>query len=287
MFCPRILILGVNGMLGHSLMRYFCNTDKYQVFGTVRDASHKNFLNSYQNLSLLSDVDVNENNMLQHVFEKTKPDFVFNCVGVVKQLTESKDALISIPLNSLLPHRLAKLCSFFGCRLIHISTDCVFSGTKGQYSENDPPDALDLYGRSKLLGEVDYDNAITLRTSLIGHELRGARSLVDWFLAQKDSVIGFKKAVFSGLPTVEIARVIENYVLPHSGLHGVYHLSVDPITKYDLLLMVRDVYGKKIEIIQDDSLVIDRSLDSTRFRQATGFAPKPWPELVQAMHHFR
>lgn len=287
MFCPRILILGVNGMLGHSLMRYFCNADKYRVFGTVRDASYKNFLNSYQNFSLLSDVNVNEDDILQHVFEKTKPDFVFNCVGVVKQLTQSNDALIAIPLNSLLPHRLAKLCSFFGCRLIHISTDCVFSGTKGQYTENDPPDALDLYGRSKLLGEVDYDNTITLRTSLIGHELRGARSLVDWFLAQEGSVLGFKRAIFSGLPTVEIARVIEDYVLPHSRLHGVYHLSVDPITKYDLLLMVKDVYGKQIEIIQDDSLVIDRSLDSTRFRQETGFEPKPWPELVQAMHHFR
>lgn len=287
MFYPRILILGVNGMLGHSLMRYFCNADKYQVFGTVRDASYENFLNSYQNFSLLSDVNVNEDDILQHVFEKTKPDFVFNCVGVVKQLTQSNDALIAIPLNSLLPHRLAKLCSFFGCRLIHISTDCVFSGTKGQYTENDPPDALDLYGRSKLLGEVDYDNTITLRTSLIGHELRGARSLVDWFLAQEGSVLGFKRAIFSGLPTVEIARVIEDYVLPHSRLHGVYHLSVDPITKYDLLLMVKDVYGKQIEIIQDDSLVIDRSLDSTRFRQETGFEPKPWPELVQAMHHFR
>jgi len=220
------------------------------------------------------------------VFDEALPDVVVNCVGVVKQLAAADDALISIPLNSLLPHRLAHLCAETGSRLIHFSTDCVFSGKKGSYLESDVPDATDLYGRSKLLGEVDYPHAITLRTSLIGHELHGARSLLSWFLAQEGSVKGFTKAIFSGLPTVEIARVIEEYLLPHPDLHGVYQLSVDPISKHDLLSIVKDVYGKQIEIIPDDSLVIDRSLDSNRFREATGFVPKPWSELVQAMYDF-
>ena len=134
-------------------------------------------------------------------------------------------------------------------RLIHFSTDCVFSGKKGSYLENDVPDAMDLYGRTKLLGEVDYPHAITLRTSLIGHELNGTRSLVNWFLAQEGSVRGYTKAIFSGLPAVEIARVIEKYVLPHPELHGVYHLSADPISKHDLLSIVKDVYSKQVEIL--------------------------------------
>jgi len=223
---------------------------------------------------------------LTRLFDSVKPDFVVNCVGIVKQLPQSNDPLAVLPINSLLPHRLARLCEIVGARLVHLSSDCVFSGKKGSYLESGVPDATDLYGRSKLLGEVDYPHAITLRTSLIGHELQGARGLVNWFLTQEGSVRGFTKAIFSGLPTVEIARVIEEHVLPHPELHGVYHLSADPISKYDLLSTVKDVYGKQIEIIPDDSLAIDRSLDSTRFQEATGFVSKPWYELVQAMHDF-
>jgi dTDP-4-dehydrorhamnose reductase len=169
---------------------------------------------------------------------------------------------------------------------VHISTDCVFSGAKGMYVESDFPDADDLYGRSKYLGEVDYPHAVTLRTSIIGHELDGARSLLCWFLAQGGSVRGFTKAVFSGLPTVELARVVRDFVLPHPELHGLYHVSAAPINKYDLLKLVAQAYGKSIEITPHDQLVIDRSLDSTRFKAATGYAPPSWPELVRTMHAF-
>ena len=282
----RLLILGANGMLGNTLLRYFAEKESFQVSASVRNAiSFRNLVGEH-NYRLITGVDADNENDLRRVFDEAKPDVVVNCIGVVKQLAAAEDALISIPLNSLLPHRLAHLCAKTGCRLIHFSTDCVFSGKQGSYFESDIPDATDLYGRSKLLGEVDYPSAITLRTSLIGHELHGARSLLSWFLAQEGRVRGFTRAIFSGLSTVEIARVIKEHVLPHPELHGVYHLSVDPISKHDLLSMVKDVYGKKIEIIPDDSLVIDRSLDSTRFREATGFVPKPWSELVQAMHDF-
>ena len=154
------------------------------------------------------------------------------------------------------------------------------------YMEADASDAKDLYGRSKYLGEVDYPNAITLRTSIIGHELDGARSLVGWFLAQEGSVKGFKRAIFSGLPTVEIARIIRDFVIPHPELHGTYHVSAEPINKYDLLQLVAQVYGKTIEIIPDDKFTIDRSLDSSRFRELTGYSPPNWTELVQVMREF-
>jgi dTDP-4-dehydrorhamnose reductase len=154
------------------------------------------------------------------------------------------------------------------------------------YTEADASDAKDLYGRSKYLGEVDYPHAITLRTSIIGHELDGVRSLIGWFLAQEGSVKGFKRAIFSGLPTVEIARVIRDHVIPQPELHGLYHVSAEPISKFDLLTLVAQTYRKTIDISADDQLVIDRSLDSTRFRQVTGFAPKPWPEQIRSMRDF-
>ena len=136
------------------------------------------------------------------------------------------------------------------------------------------------------MGEVDYPNAITLRTSIIGHELDGSRSLVGWFLSQEGSVRGFKKAIFSGMPTIEVARLIRDHVLPNTHLHGLYHVSADPIDKFELLKLVADTYNKDIEIEEDDKFTIDRSLDSSRFRSATGFQPKSWPSMVQAMRDF-
>jgi len=283
----KILILGAAGMSGSALIRYFSSDVNFTVYGSVKTSNLVRQLEARApNAQIISSINVENQDCLTRLFDSVKPDFVVNCVGIVKQLPQSNDPLAVLPINSLLPHRLARLCEIVGARLVHLSSDCVFSGKKGSYLESGVPDATDLYGRSKLLGEVDYPHAITLRTSLIGHELQGARGLVNWFLTQEGSVRGFTKAIFSGLPTVEIARVIEEHVLPHPELHGVYHLSADPISKYDLLSTVKDVYGKQIEIIPDDSLAIDRSLDSTRFQEATGFVSKPWYELVQAMHDF-
>lgn len=282
----RVLVLGVSGMLGSTLLRYLSSQSDVEVYGTARSSNSIRTLSKALHAHLKLNVDVENADHLLKVFAEVRPDVVLNCVGIVKQLSEADEPLTAIPINSLLPHRLAKLCAASDARLIHFSTDCVFSGSKGGYAEIDTPDAVDLYGRSKLMGEVDYPNAITLRTSLIGHELSGKRSLVSWFLSQSDRVKGFRRAIFSGLPTVEIARVVDELVLPNPDLCGLYHLSVDPISKFDLLSLVADVYGKSIKIIPDDDLVIDRSLDSSRFRLATGFSAKPWPELVQAMHDF-
>lgn len=282
----KILVLGASGMLGNAVFRLFSESDGFDVIGTVRGERSKKYFPLSLQGALISGIDVENFDSLTRVLGETRPDVVINCIGLVKQLAEADDPLAAIPINSLLPHRLARLCKVVGARFVHLSTDCVFSGTKGIYTENDFPDAKDLYGRSKFLGEVDYPNAITLRTSIIGHELEGARSLVDWFLAQSGSVKGFRKAVFSGLPTVEIARLIRDYVLPNPKLHGLYHVSAKPISKYELLKLVADVYGKAIDIEADDAFVIDRSLDSSRFRSLTGFQPKPWAELVRSMKEF-
>jgi dTDP-4-dehydrorhamnose reductase len=282
----KVLVLGATGMLGNAVLRLLLSSPGYQVFGSVRSPVALRLFPRALHSSIIVGVDVENSDSLTRIFARVHPDVVINCVGLVKQLAASDDPLAAIAINALLPHRLAQLCEVVGARLVHMGTDCVFSGTKGQYTEADPADATDLYGRSKFLGEVDYPRAITLRTSIIGHELESAHGLIGWFLAQKGSVKGYRRAIFSGLPTVEMARVIRDHVIPHPELRGVYHVSVDPIEKFDLLTLVAKTYGKSIQIIADDQLVINRSLDSTRFRQATGFSPKPWPELLRTMHAF-
>lgn len=282
----RILIFGASGMFGSALVRLLTENVTWQVYGTVRSESSKRFFHPDISKRLIAGVDIEQHDSLLKAFIQVRPEVVINCIGLIKQLAGAADPLSAIPINALLPHQLARLCELSGARLVHMSTDCVFSGAKGMYTEDDHVDAKDLYGLSKYLGEVDYPHAITLRTSIIGHELESTRSLVGWFLAQKDSVKGYKRAIFSGLPTVEMARVIRDHVITNPALHGLYHVSAEPINKFDLLTLVAQAYGKAIDIYADDQLEIDRSLDSTRFRQATGFAPKPWTELIRSMRDF-
>ena len=282
----KVLVLGATGMLGNAVLRLFAQSAGYEAVGSARSTSALRLLPADLSDRVVCGVDVEHIDSLISLFSKVQPDVVINCIGLVKQLAEADDPLAAIPINSLLPHRLARLCGVAGARLVHMSTDCIFSGTKGKYTEDDISDAKDLYGRSKYLGEVDYPHAITLRTSIIGHELSGGHSLVGWFLAQPGGVKGFRRAIFSGLPTVELARVIRDHVIPHPELHGVHHVSADPINKFDLLTLISNVYGKKIDIATDDNFIIDRSLDSTRFREVTGYQPQPWPELVRRMCEF-
>lgn len=280
----KILVLGVTGMLGSTVFKYISNHTSHSVFGTMRGKGGANYFEEKHACCFYSDVDVLDYESLVAVFEKNRPDVVINCVGLIKQLAQAKDPLSTLPLNSMLPHRLSKLCQLINARLIHISTDCVFTGTKGMYLESDTSDAVDLYGKSKFIGEVnDQPHAITLRTSIIGHELASSASLVDWFLSQEGSVKGFTKAIFSGVPTVELARIIAEFVLPKPELSGLYHVSAKPINKFTLLTEIAKVYQKNIDIIPDNQLAIDRSLDSTRFREAVGYNPPSWPELIQFM----
>ena len=280
-----ILVLGASGMLGSAIFKLFIEKNE-PVIGTVRNTKSLQLFPLPLQNRLINNIDILDDDCLQSLIDSIKPTIIINCVGIVKQLSESYDPLVAIPINSILPHRLANLCTSKKIRLIHLSTDCVFSGSHGKYLEGDFPDANDLYGRSKYLGEVDYPGCVTLRTSIIGRELNSNKSLIDWFLSQNSAVKGYTKAIFSGLPTNEMAKVIRDFVIPNPSLRGLYHVSVNPICKFDLLRLVSDVYSKKINIIPDDLVSIDRSLNSEKFCKATGFKPKSWPLLIEEMHHF-
>jgi dTDP-4-dehydrorhamnose reductase len=283
----KVLILGVSGMLGNAMFRVFSETPEYQVFGSARGESARLYFAEELRQNIVCGVDVENQDSLARMFGLVNPDVVVNCVGLVKQLAEADDPLRTIPINSIMPHRLAALCRIGKSRLIHVSTDCVFSGKKGAYSENDFPDTDELYGRTKLLGEVDSPHAITLRTSIIGHELAGNHSLINWFLLQNGSIKGYTRAVFSGFPTVVLAKIIRDIVISRPELHGVYHVAAKPISKYNLLNLIAEIYGKQIEIVPDDKLVIDRSLDAGRFRAATGYVAPEWEEMVKLMYSYK
>jgi len=282
----KILVLGATGMLGNAMMRVLGEAADLDVFGTVRSEDARRFFSADTASRLVTGIDVTDDDALAGVLRKIKPDVVINCIGLIKQLAQADDPVEAITINALLPHRLKKLCDPEGIRLVHFSTDCVFSGAAGHYTEAAPSDAADMYGKSKYLGEVGGANAITLRTSIIGHELQGAYSLIGWFLKQQGQCKGYRKAIFSGLPTTTMAAIVRDQVIPNRALQGLYHVAAQPIAKFDLLRLVADVYGKQIEIIPDDALVIDRSLNADRFAEATQYRAPEWPELIASMHAY-
>ena len=281
----RVLVIGATGMLGNMMVSALYNDARYEAWGTLRDIRGLKHFPSAIHPNLIPGIDVLDDNKLQRVFETVQPDVVINCVGLIKQLAIANDPLVVLPINAMLPHRLARLCGDFNSRLIHISTDCVFAGDKGFYDESSESDAKDLYGKSKYIGEVtDLPHAITLRTSIIGHELTTNYALIDWFLSQKDTVKGYVNAIYTGLPTIELANVIMDYVIPGTDLSGLYQVASKPVNKYDLLKLVSEVYGKKNTIIPDESFYMDRSLNGARFVKATNYIVPDWLELVEKMH---
>lgn len=281
----KILILGVTGMVGHKLFTEMSKRADLDVYATCRSLDKISKIFEQKLLSkVVTGVSADNFQAMVAQLEAMRPDAVINCIGITKKLIDDSDPLHAIEINSCYPHRLAKECSKVNARMIQIATDCVFNGAKGNYLESDPSDATDLYGRTKFLGEVDYPNAITLRTSFIGHELGASHGLLEWFLAQGEETQGFTKAIYSGLPTVLIAKVIVEHVLPNPELHGLYQVSSGPINKYDLLCLTAKVYDKKIKINPDDSTKIDRSLNSDLFRQATGYVPLSWEKMIEMMH---
>lgn len=283
----KVLVLGVSGMIGSTVLRVLSEKKDWEVFGTVRNGSVKRLFAAEIAERLIDGVDVEHPDALLRVLNAVRPDVVINCAGLTKHKPEADDPLISIPINTLMPHRLAGLCKLAGARLVHVSTDCVFSGEKGGYAEDDFADARDVYGKSKAMGEVRYPHTITLRTSTIGHELQSKYGLLDWFLSQEGRCKGYTRAVFSGLPTVIFAQVVRDVVIPHKQLFGLYHVAAKPINKFELLRLVAKVYGKQIEIVPDDRLVIDRSLDAGRFREATGYVAPEWEEMIKLMYSYK
>lgn len=283
----RILVLGVSGMLGNAMFRTLSQVQGFDVFGSARSASVKNAFSVELSSQIFSGTDVDNADSLALLFAKAKPNVVINCIGLIKQLADANDPLLALPINAMLPHRLARLCELASARLVHISTDCVFAGTVGNYSETDAADAEDLYGRSKYLGEVSYPHTVTLRTSIIGHELHSMNGLIGWFLAQSGSIKGYSHAIFSGVPTVELAEIVRDIILPKPELSGLYQVASEPISKFDLLRLVAEIYGKEIDIVADGSLRIDRSLDPAKFHGATGYTAPSWKELITKMYKFQ
>lgn len=281
----RILILGITGMLGHTLFKEMNKNEYFDVFGTTRNKiGLENFFSNEELTRIRDNVDADNFETVIRAIAAVQPTIIINCIGIIKQLPISNDPLTAITVNAQLPHRISLVARSANARLIHISTDCVFNGKRGGYSESDPSDAEDLYGRTKFLGEVDYPHCITLRTSIIGHELKTNFSLVDWFMSQENEVKGFTKAIYSGFPTIEIAHIISDFIIPNKKLSGLYHISSEPISKYDLLTIIQKVYNKQIQIHPSDDFVLDRSMNSNRFTQATGYISPSWAILVEKMY---
>lgn len=278
----RILILGGDGMLGHRLLKDLSRYHDVRVTLRQERSVYAKY-GLFDEKNSYTGIDVRAAASLRKVVSAFRPEAVINAVGVVKQRTDGLDPILNIEINALLPHRLAGLCADSGALFIQISTDCVFSGRAGGYKEDDQPDPVDLYGRSKLLGEVAAPGCLTLRTSIIGRELSRKTSLLEWFLAQKGQVRGFKNAIYTGFTTLEMSRIMSRLVTRHTGSSGIYHVSSTPISKYDLLCMVRDKFGLSVEVIPDYEFKCNRSLDSTRFRRDFGYAPPTWESMIEEL----
>ncbi len=281
----RVLIIGGNGMLGHKLCQLLPQHG-FEVAATIRRPADfaARYPSVYRRVRILADVDVLDDRKMQQAVENASPHAIVNCAGIVKQVPASRDPLASVGVNAYLPHKLASLCARQHRRMIHISTDCVFAGTRGMYCESDPSDAHDLYGMTKYLGETvpEETAALTLRTSIIGRELEApGHGLLEWFLAQNGQPVrGFARARFSGLTTHELARVIAMILIDHPRLQGLYQVASRPISKFELLQLVRRAYGQPTEITRDETLACDRSLNMDRFRDATGYVSPAWREMI-------
>jgi dTDP-4-dehydrorhamnose reductase len=277
----RVLILGASGMLGHKLAQRV-SQDRETFCAVRKKCSHCQPF--FESCRLIEGIEAESADSIAHAVEIAQPDVVVNCIGIVKQLDSVANRAHDISINSVLPHQLASLCESGEAKLIHISTDCVFSGKSGNYSERDIPDALDFYGRSKVLGEVNYANNLTLRTSFIGQQLHGSHGLLEWFLSNKNGVVrGYSKAIFSGLSSGALAEIITNVVLEQPELTGVLHVASEPISKLELLRQINEIFDLKIEIIPDSQLVIDRSLNGNLFKQLTGISVPGWSAMIEQL----
>lgn len=280
----NILIFGSTGMLGHKLLKVL--GESHSVIGTGRKKSSEYEKHPIlKDFNIIGEIHAENINEVKSAIHISKPDIIINSIGIVKQLPEANDPLKSITINSLFPHQLAQLCQESDIRLIHYSTDCVFSGIKGNYVETDNPDAFDLYGRSKQLGEVTEGNSLTIRTSIIGRELESSHGLVEWFLSQRGNQIkGYKNSIFSGLTTNAHAYILKNIITNFKNLKGIYHIASQPISKYDLLQLIKTRYNVDIEIEPDCNEICDRSLNSSKFYDSTKIIIPGWSDMINDMH---
>lgn len=280
----RVLVLGAGGMLGHKLVQRLGQLS--DVTGTLRgNGEPYRSSPALAAAQLCCGVDCADFSTVQDTIEQIHPDAVVNCIGIIKQREDAKEPIELIATNALFPHLLARVCIERSIKLIHFSTDCVFSGKRGPYSENDFADAADLYGRTKFLGEIVQRGCLTLRTSIIGRELAHHASLIDWFLAQRGQRIkGFAGALYTGLTTNAMADVTAILLTRFPQMFGLWHLASEPISKFELLQIVNEIYEAGVEIVRDETFVCDRRLDGSRFRAETGIMVPTWHKMIEEMH---
>lgn len=278
----RLLIVGGGGMLGHKLWQMA--RDQVETWATVRTVSPALDALGVVDARTITGVDVDRLDSLEAALDRARPDVVINCVGVIKQLAAAKDPIASISINALYPHLLARAARRRGARVIHISTDCVFDGVAGGYTEADLTNATDLYGRTKAMGEVTGPGALTVRTSIIGRELSGTSGLVEWFLSRRGATAdGYRGAIFSGFTTAALASILLRVIAEQPALEGLYHVSAPAIDKHTLLGRLDAAFAAGVTIAPRDEPRIDRSLDSSRFQAATGITPPGWDAMIAAL----
>jgi dTDP-4-dehydrorhamnose reductase len=282
----KVTVLGASGMLGHKMFQQLRSVfpSTTAIMRKVKTSPPFCQIDLFHGSDVCDGVDCMDTDVLHQTLAGIRPDFIVNCGGIIKQRPQANDAAASIAINALLPHQLATWARAWSGRVIHFSTDCVFSGARGSYTEEDPSDAQDLYGRSKFLGEVVAENALTLRTSMIGREIEEHRSLLDWFLAQKGcSVRGYRRVIYSGVTTNHLADLVTTIIRDYPQLSGLFQVVSAPISKYELLCLLRDAYSADIVIEPDDREVSDRSMCGDKLRSAIGYMAPSWPDLVQQL----
>jgi len=279
----RLIILGGSGMIGHTLWERLSQRFP-DTYATIRKgiADYGDY-RMFESDHVVDHIDVIDLRMLEGALRVIRPDVILNCIGITKRREDPQNPILSIILNAMLPHKLAKLAADANAKLIHFSTDCVFDGRTGHYSDDAPTNATDLYGCTKALGEVKGKNVLTLRSSFIGKEIRDGTELLEWFLSQKNVVRGFKNAIYTGLTTLELCRVIEKLLLDHPDASGIYNVSSEPINKFDLLRLIGEKMHLSVEITPDEAFHCDRSLDSERFRGDFGYTPPTWEKMVEEL----
>lgn len=268
----KILILGGNGLLGNALLNIL--SKNYEVIATTRNKLYKDIKN------FIYVDDLTRLDFLDKLIIDVDPDIIINALSV-RDVGNKKLYQLKL-IFTVIPHHISSFCRRLNKRFIQISTDGVFSGKTGNYKEEDIPDPIDSYGICKFLGEPNQKNTTVIRTSMIGHSFNNDYGLLDWFIKQNECTL-YKNAVFSGLPVYEIARIISQYFIENKNLDGIYHLASEPISKLNLLTLVNNVYNLNIIIHEDDSFYMDRSLDSSKFQNKTGYRVLSWDDMITQM----
>ena len=281
----KVIVFGISGKIGHKIYEVLSKDNKLTILGTTRNINHlpQSIVKLNNHIEEISDV--RNLDLVNNIITKFKPNTIINAIGVVKQRSESNNLNYSFEVNSLWPHHLVGIAKKINAYVIQISSDCVFSGSKGFYKEIDTPDPKDIYGQTKWMGELHEKRTLTIRTSTIGHEIDTKNGLIEWFLSQKHNVNGFSNAIFSGISTLELAHSLQKTILPNiKNLKGIFHLAANPINKYDLLIKVANRYNKKIDIIKSTQPKINRSLDSSKFTKQSGYRHPDWNTMIKNMY---